>query len=97
MCAQIFFVGKERWLNISCDEHYYLSESDKNDPAIAPEIITVPFYVITEPLHQLLLDLASQYHTYLGILHIEDYPWCPGPSASCLGDVSIVESIFQFS
>ena len=70
---------------------------DKADPNVKPVSRIVPFYVIPEPIHQTLLQLASAYRCHLGVLHSSDYPWKPAPAASCLGTVSIFDSVFQFS
>ena len=90
---QIFFVGKNRWLKYQISDYFYHSEEDKKDPNILPTEYKVPFYVSTEAIHEKLLLLAS---TFGGVYSKKNYGWCPAPSPSCIGDVSLWESIFQY-
>ena len=91
---QIFFVGKERWLSKRCTDFYYHSIEDKNDPLIQPEAIEVPFYVCTLPIHEILLRFASAVDDY--VYDCEAFPWSPYPTPSCIADLSLWESIFEF-
>ena len=90
-------MGKNRWLKCKIKDYFYDSKEDKLNPNILPKEYDVPFYVSTEPIHEQLLILASSYSTeHYGECYTKiNFPWCPGPSPSCLGDVSLWESIFQ--
>ena len=71
-----------------------MSIEDKKDPSIQPEAIEVPFYVSTLPIHELLLRFASSCDVY--VYDCDSYPWSPAPTPSCIADVSLWDSIFQF-
>lgn len=80
-------------MKYTISDYFYHSNEDKLNPNVLPTTYQVPFYTSTEPIHELLLQLASSFSTT--IYKKTDYMWCPGPSASCIGDVSLWESIFQ--
>ena len=86
---------KQRWLDVRITEYYYVSEEDKNDPSIKPIPIEVPFYASTLPLHEILLTYATATGKYC--YDSNSFPWSPAPTPNCIGDVSLWESIFQFS
>ena len=89
----VFFVGIKRWKAISIKDYYYLSLEDKQNCHIKPIEVSVPFYSVTKPLHEILLRLASSWRTK--VHKIEDVPWITVPMPSYIGTVAPWESIFQ--